>query len=105
LIGRRAQAARQRLRPDLISDRDIAIMAMLPPAAKRWRLDIFTAAYRKIDIKSGNTAPMSAPQSNLSSWTIGQQHHPIRSGSPAIWSFRQGQPTRSPATFAQFDHS
>jgi hypothetical protein len=34
---------------------------------------------------------MSAPQSNLSSWTIGQQHHPIRTGSPAIWSFRQGQ--------------
>ena len=34
---------------------------------------------------------MSAPQSNLSNWTIGQQHHPIRTGSPAIWSFRQGQ--------------
>src|SRR5207245_9868682 len=23
-------------------------------------------------------SPMSAPQSNLRSWTIGQQHHPIR---------------------------
>jgi hypothetical protein len=34
---------------------------------------------------------MSAPQNNLSSWTIGQQHHPIRTASPAIWSFRQGQ--------------
>jgi hypothetical protein len=34
---------------------------------------------------------MSAPQSNLSSSTIGQQHHPIRTGSPATWSFRQGQ--------------
>ena len=31
---------------------------------------------------------MSAPQSNLSNWTIGQQHHPIRTGSRAIWSFR-----------------
>ena len=38
-------------------------------------------------------SPMSAPQSNLRSWTIGQQHHPIRTGSPAVWSFRQGQGT------------
>jgi hypothetical protein len=36
-------------------------------------------------------SPMSAPQSNLSSWTIVQQHRPIRTGSPAVWSFRHGQ--------------
>jgi hypothetical protein len=33
---------------------------------------------------------MSAPQSNLSSWIIAQQHHPIRTRSPAVRSFRQG---------------
>jgi hypothetical protein len=31
-------------------------------------------------------SPMSVQQSNLSSWTIGQQHHPIRTGSLAIWN-------------------
>jgi hypothetical protein len=30
-------------------------------------------------------SPISAPQSNLSSWTIRHQHHPIRSGSPAVF--------------------
>jgi hypothetical protein len=34
---------------------------------------------------------MSAPQSSLNSWTIGQQHHPIRTGSPPVWRVRQGQ--------------
>ena len=46
-----------------------------------------SASRRALDWNS----PMSAPQSNLSSSTIGQQHHPIRTGSPATWSFRQGQ--------------
>jgi hypothetical protein len=36
---------------------------------------------------------MSAPQSNLSSRIIAQQHHSIRTHSPAISSFRQGQAT------------
>src|SRR5258708_13399424 len=53
-----------------------------------WRRTKISASRRALDWNS----PMSAPQSNLSSWTIGQQHRPIRTGSPAIWSFRQGHP-------------
>ena len=45
-----------------------------------------SASRRALDWNS----PISAPKSNLSSWTIEQQHHPIRTGSPAVWSFRQG---------------
>jgi hypothetical protein len=52
-----------------------------------WRRAKISASRRTLDWNS----PMSAPQSNLSSWTIGQQHHPIRTGSPAVRSFRQGQ--------------
>jgi len=52
-----------------------------------WRRTKISASRRALDWNS----PMSAPQSNLSNWTIVQQHHPIRTGSPAIWSFRQGQ--------------
>jgi hypothetical protein len=52
-----------------------------------WRRTKISASGRALDWNS----PISAPQSNLSSWTIGQQHHPIRTGSPAVWSFRNGQ--------------
>ena len=52
-----------------------------------WRRTKISASRRALDWNS----PMSAPQSNLSNWTIVQQHHPICTGSPAVWSFRHGQ--------------
>jgi len=47
--------------------------------------------WRRTKVRAlGWISPISAPQSNLSRWTIGHQHHPIRPSSPAVWSFRQG---------------
>jgi hypothetical protein len=57
-----------------------------------WRRTKISASRRALDWNS----PMSAPQSNPSSWIIAQQHHPIRTGSPAIWGFRQGQRIEEP---------
>jgi hypothetical protein len=60
-----------------------------------WRRTKISASRRALDWN----CPMSAPQSNLSNWTIVQQHHPIRTGSPAVWSFRHGQ-----RVFSQSSH-
>jgi hypothetical protein len=55
-----------------------------------WRKTKISASRRALDWSS----PMSAPQNNLSSWTIGQQHHPIRTASPAIMEFSTGTAAR-----------